>query len=68
VDDGTRTLQRLERIERLDREGAPARQLLDELRALVGEAEAWAAGEGDARALRAARQCRSAVEEREVRM
>jgi hypothetical protein len=43
-------LRRLERIEALDhgRDGAPA--LLDELRQLVGEAEAWARLEGDQRA------------------
>ena len=44
--DGTREAarvrRRLERIEALDRERAPAGRLLGELRALVGEAEAWA--------------------------
>jgi hypothetical protein len=43
-------LRRLERIESLDRgESSPGR-LLDELRALVREAEAWARVEGDERA------------------
>ena len=35
-------LARLERIDRLDRDGAPAAALLGEVRALLGEAEAWA--------------------------
>ena len=39
-------LERLERIERLDRALAPAGVLLDELRALVAEAERWARREG----------------------
>ena len=39
-------LERLERIERLQREGALAATLLDELRALLREAEAWARLEG----------------------
>jgi hypothetical protein len=39
-------LERLGRIERLQREGAPASRLIDELRALLEEAEAWARLEG----------------------
>jgi len=50
VDEAARVLQRLERIESLDRGRVPASQLLDELRALVREAEAWARVEGDQRA------------------
>jgi hypothetical protein len=41
MDEAKRVLERLERIERLDRDATPARVLLDELRALVAEAEAW---------------------------
>jgi len=48
-------LDRLGRIEALDREGASPSRLLPELRALVSEAEAWARVEGDARARGAAR-------------
>ncbi len=66
VDDGERTLVRLARIERLDRAGAPARVLLDELRALVGEATAWAEREGDERATRAVQRCQAAIESREA--
>ena len=50
MNEAARVLERLERIDALDRERAPADRLLDELRALVREAEAWARTEGDARA------------------
>lgn len=56
TDVATRVLGRLERIRTLDRMDAPAGVLLDELRELVLEAEAWARAEGDRRA-------REAVEE-----
>ena len=39
-------MQRLERIEHLDREGAHPGTVLAELRELVREAEAWARAEG----------------------
>ena len=54
-------LARLERIEAL-RAGGPAGELLDELRALVPEAEAWARAEGDARARAAASKLREEAE------
>jgi hypothetical protein len=56
MDEANRVLARLERIERLDRETVGAAVMLGELRALVGEAEAWARVEGDARARSAARR------------
>jgi hypothetical protein len=40
--EAARVERRLERIETLDRERAPAGELLGELRLLVHEAEAWA--------------------------
>jgi hypothetical protein len=49
VDEAARVLRRLDRIETLDRERAPAAQLLGELRELVHEAEAWARASGGAR-------------------
>jgi hypothetical protein len=65
MDDTERVLARLRRIELLrgDRAAGPpdrsgARALLDELRALVPEAEAWARAEGDARAREAAARLR----------
>lgn len=50
MDEVARVLERIRRIRQLDREQAPASFLLDELRELVTEAEAWARLEGDARA------------------
>jgi hypothetical protein len=46
MDEARAVLERLERIERLDRGHAPADVLLAELRALVAEAEAWSRREG----------------------
>ena len=54
MDEAEAVLERLERIRELDRARVPATQLLDELRQLVSEAEAWARSEGDARARAAA--------------
>jgi hypothetical protein len=50
VDEATKVLRRLARIEALERGCAPANALLGELRELVTEAEAWARLEGDERA------------------
>lgn len=58
MDAGDRVLQRLERIEALDREATPPAVLLAELRLLVGEAEAWAGMEGDRRAIDAVEKLR----------
>ena len=46
MDEARRVLERLDRIEALDRSTAGAAELLDELRALVREAEDWARAEG----------------------
>jgi hypothetical protein len=46
VEESKAVLERLERIEALDRAGAPASDLLVELRALLGEAETWSRAEG----------------------
>ena len=54
-------LARLDRIEELEREGAPPGVLLEELRGLVQAAEAWAKLEGDERARRAVERCDSAL-------
>jgi hypothetical protein len=45
MDEARAVLRRLERIEALEREGAPARSLLAEVHALVEEAELWVASE-----------------------
>ena len=55
-------IDRLGRIEALDREGAPPSALLPELRALVREAEAWARREGDPAAEAAVASCTAALE------
>jgi hypothetical protein len=43
-------IERLDRIEALERSGAPPATVLAELQALVREAEAWAKLDGDERA------------------
>ena len=58
-------LERLERVDRLEREGAPAALVLDEVRALLVEAEAWArrAGPEAGRARAAAERASAALAE-----
>jgi hypothetical protein len=46
MEESRAVLERLERIEALDRAGAERPELLTELRALLGEAEAWSRAEG----------------------
>jgi hypothetical protein len=46
MEESRAVLDRLERIEALDRAGARRSELLTELRALLGEAEAWSRAEG----------------------
>lgn len=46
MDEARAVLERLERIEALDRAGAGRGELLAELRALLEEAEAWSSTEG----------------------
>lgn len=57
-------LARLERIEALERRQAPPALLLQEVRALLREAEAWVRAEGGAAraAAEAVRECRAALE------
>ena len=57
MDEARVVLARLDRIEELEREGAPPGVLLEELRGLVQEAEAWAKLEGDERARTAVERC-----------
>jgi len=65
MDEARAVLRRLERIEALEREGAPARSLLAEVHALIGEAEAWvyAEGAGAGDAIEALDRCRAALME-----
>jgi hypothetical protein len=46
VEEAREVLERLERIEELDRRGAGSGELMAELRALLAEAEAWSRREG----------------------
>ena len=62
MDESKAILERLERIEMLDREGAPPAELVDELRALLVEAEAWSRAEGGDAGARAAEDLRGALE------
>jgi len=62
VDEATRVIRRLERIEALGRSKLAPTFLLDELRALVVEAEAWARLEGDVRARSAVTRLREEAE------
>ena len=61
MDEAEAVLERLARIEALDRAGAPTRSLIDELRALVREAERWSRTEGDEAGEEAVSQLRSAL-------
>jgi hypothetical protein len=65
VDEARQVLARLERIDALERDQALPGELLAELRALLGEAEAWARAERgvpDA-AADAVRRCRQMLED-----
>ena len=57
-------MKRLRRIELLDSEQAPAETMLNEVRALLAEAEAWVAAEPGATRLaeQALDRCREALE------
>jgi hypothetical protein len=61
MDEARVVIERLNRIEALDREGAHPATLLAELRELVREAEAWVRVEGNARAERAVERCKEAI-------
>jgi hypothetical protein len=61
MDEARAVLARLDRIEALEREGAPPGALLEELRGLVQAAETWARLEGDERAQRAVERCDAAL-------
>jgi hypothetical protein len=63
MEEARAVLHRLERIEALEREGAPTRSVLAEVHALLAEAEAWVGAERDGTDLaeQALRRCREAV-------
>lgn len=62
MDEARVVLRRLDRIDALDRADAPAGELLDELRALVRDAETWLRAEPEPRgAVEALASCRDAL-------
>jgi hypothetical protein len=61
MDEARAVIDRLDRIDELERAGAPPGVLLEELRGLVRDAEAWARLEGDARAAAAVERCDEAL-------
>lgn len=63
MDEALKVMQRLARIESLERNGCPAAALLDEVRALLREAEAWVRMEPTetGSAAEALERCRSAL-------
>jgi hypothetical protein len=61
MDEARAVIDRLDRVEALERAGATPSELLEELRGLVRDAEAWARVEGDARAAAAVERCDEAL-------
>jgi hypothetical protein len=66
MEEARRVMERLERIEALQRAEAPAAALLAEVRKLLREGEAWLVAEGPrgGGALAALDRCRGSVEQR----
>jgi hypothetical protein len=62
MDESRAVLERLARIEALDRHGADSHELVDELRALLAEAEAWSRREGGDAGAQAVDDLRSALD------
>ncbi|MGH3136579.1 MAG: hypothetical protein ACRDPV_08815 [Gaiellaceae bacterium] len=61
MEESRAVLERLERIEALDRDGAASVEIVAELRALVEEATAWSRVEGGDAGERAVGELRSAL-------
>ena len=61
MDDSQAVLERLARIEALDGSGASPRELVEELRALLVEAETWSRWEGGDAGARAVEDLREAL-------
>jgi hypothetical protein len=61
MEEAARIIERLERIEAMRREAAGPTELLEELRCLLHDAEAWSRVEGDAASGVAVDRLRSAL-------
>ncbi len=61
MDESRAVLERLRRIEALDRAGAGARELVPELRALLDEASSWSRVEGGEAGAQAVERLRAAL-------
>ncbi len=64
MDESHAILERLERIEALDRAGVGPTDLVEELRALLVEAEAWSRQEGGDAGAKAVEELRVALDAR----
>lgn len=61
MEEAAQVIERLERIDAMRREAAGPTELLEELRRLLHEAEAWARVEGGDRGLRAVEELRASL-------
>lgn len=68
MDEARAVIARIERIEALEQAGAPAALVLEEVRRLLGEAEAWVRAEpsGTDLAESALERCREALRRAEI--
>jgi hypothetical protein len=68
MEEARAVITRLERIEKLEERGAPAAELLDEVRGLLSDAEAWVRTEaaGTDLAETALERCREALDTAET--
>lgn len=61
MDEARAVMDRLERIESLERDGASPAAMLEELRGLVRDAERWVRIDGDGRAREVVARCEAAL-------
>lgn len=66
MDDARKVIEGLHRIDRLEQNGAPAADLLNEVRRLLRAAERWAGGERDVDLDTALERCHEALAEGEL--